>query len=261
MNQIADKPALKIINSPITLVLLMTIAFCGQLQADNHEDAQTPQVEISVSDDEKVSVITAKEPEQPDTPAISEKEDSGLDLTISLDGEDNEIARKVLKRLTEKGLIDPEDIIDVDPNEFIIDGDKKGFDHSGHDHGPDFDETIIIPILAIILIFGSPLFIVALIGFQNYRKRKLLHDNVNKLIEKGMDIPPEIFDYFEGKQKKPTNHLKKGIMQAAIGIAVIIWLAAVAGGDVATIGLIPLFIGIANIVIYKLDTPKAESTD
>ncbi len=243
----AKKP--KIYNCLLLSALLSILLLSGQLQAEIPVDSDPQVASLADSDTAGLQQLAIDESE----PAA----ESG-DLAPSVDEQyqGSEIALKVLKKLSDKGLVE-QDSIDISL-------DTHGFDHSGHFHSSgfedDFDETIIIPVLAILLIFGSPLLIVAIVVIQSYRKRKLLHNSIDKLIDKGMDIPPELFDSMQNKPKNPVGYLKKGVLLTAVGIGVFIWLAALAGSDVATVGLIPLLIGIGYIVLYKVDRRKAEAT-
>lgn len=170
--------------------------------------------------------------------------DAKFDLEIRVDESEDEVAAKVLRKLTEKGIIDSKDVIfeKSAPSPKKSSREREGF-----------NENILVPIVAVIVIFGMPVFIVALVGWQNYRKQKLFHDSVNRLIERGMDIPPALYEQFDGKTKSDSN-LNKGVRQVALGLGLMIFLAAVSGEDVATLGVIPLLLGVANLLIYKLDT-------
>ncbi len=225
---------------PRILLLLSLLGFVPAY-ADNHAPSEetTPLAQAATA-----------EPVPPGE--ASDPDDSDVDVEIHIDQNKSEIAAKVLKKLTEKGIIDSEDVV-FETKE----PEKKTRSHRGDD---GFDESVLVGIFAVIFIFGMPVFIVAIIGYQNFRKQKLFHESVNMLIERGMDIPPELYEHFEGKAKK-TSNLSRGVKLIAIGFGLIVFLAAVKGEEAATLGVIPLFLGIANLLIHKLDSRNASGSN
>ena len=122
-----------------------------------------------------------------------------------------------------------------------------------------FDSEIIPAVLAIVLLFGGPVLIVTIISFNNRRKRQLVHQTIDKIIEQGRDVPVELLDALD-KGKNGKSALARGTVNIAIGVAVCVWLYLVSGIDVASIGLIPLCIGIAQIVVWKIEKPNVGSS-
>ena len=73
-----------------------------------------------------------------------------------------------------------------------------------------------IPILGIIAVFGAPVFIVWLALRAHHQKRTLLHETINKLIEKDQPVPADMIKAFD--TKKPMNHLQTGVILLSVGI-------------------------------------------
>ncbi len=118
---------------------------------------------------------------------------------------------------------------------------------AGEEH---FDEALLIPIFGIIFTFGTPMVIVWLVLANGARRRRLLHETIDKCIAAGQPIPPELF--VETKPKNAANNLRhKGLIMTFLGFALAITLSALVGTDVASVALIPFFIGLAYLVSWK----------
>ncbi len=125
-------------------------------------------------------------------------------------------------------------------------------------HGSGFaDDIDLVGLVAVLLIFGSPVLIVFIISHNRRRKREMVHGTIDKMIEMGQEVPVEMLDALDkGDGAKPTTH--KAFVNIAIGLGAGIALMSLAGADVATLALIPLFIGLAQLLVTKLDKEKAE---
>jgi drug/metabolite transporter (DMT)-like permease len=98
--------------------------------------------------------------------------------------------------------------------------------------------------------------------FFRYRFRTEVQTTVRSAIEKGQELTPEILERL-GESKKPKNaDLRKGIMSlmVAIGIATFGYFVDIDDEDVGNVFLaiacIPAFVGIAYMVLWKLDDNK-----
>lgn len=125
-------------------------------------------------------------------------------------------------------------------------------------HDSDWSDSIdVVGLVAVILLFGSPLLIVAIITYNRRRKREMVHATIDKMIEMGQDVPVEMLEALDkGDGAKPTMH--KAVVNIAIGLAVGIALFSLAGADVATLALIPLFIGLAQLLVTRLDEKDSQ---
>jgi hypothetical protein len=142
-------------------------------------------------------------------------------------------------------------------------GDEINIDVSdllGLEHG-DVEEfsgvammAMLIPIIGIALTFGTPLLIVAFLLYAAHRKRRMNHEIINQYLASGKDIPPEVLNgLFKETAAAPKNLLHRGMILSGIGAGLFLFLLIVGGIEAASIGLIPLFIGIAQILIWKLE--------
>ena len=214
----------------------------------------TKQVRITRGDDGTLRIRTSDE--------HGKRTDVQVDLGEKFGGA---LTRRIYSELERKGILDEKGLVveravddaleDVPRNIDIgIQGDMD-FDHP---HGPGFhvrgdsvDFNWIVPVIAILAVFGTPILIVWLVTRSSYRKKQLMMDNINRMVAEGRDIPPELLDAMEGAS--PSNMRDRGFTLIAVGLALFIWLSLSSGVEVGSLGLIPLFIGVARFINWKLD--------
>jgi len=174
------------------------------------------------------------------------------EVIIQADSIAGAIAFSVLDELAAEGIIhDEEALLD------LADLGGEGISINVEDDSESVGE-VIIGILAITLIFGGPIIIVGLVLFSRYRRRKLLHESMNKLIDSGRDIPDNLFNEIEGTNDHDQS-LRKGMTSTGLGIAVIISLSLIADPTIGSLGLIPLMIGLAHLLIWKVNSNRTQS--
>jgi len=106
------------------------------------------------------------------------------------------------------------------------------------------------------------LFLVILLGvFSTHmlriRKQAQLHQTLRVMIEKGTDIPPELF----APPNAAYSDLRRGLVLVGIGLSLLILIGMVDGfadGSWA-VGLIPAFIGAAYLIVWRY-SQRAEKT-
>ena len=115
------------------------------------------------------------------------------------------------------------------------------------------DLALMIPIVAIIMGCSIPLVVGGLSLYFRHRKNKMLHETVRAMVDKGVPIPPEMFQKTErdfmardrADDKRPRNDLRTGLMLTGIGIGVVLFIGKP--------GWIILFLGVAFLVIASLE--------
>ena len=125
---------------------------------------------------------------------------------------------------------------------------------SAHVSGTDSAGELAVGALAIVLVFGMPVMIVVAVLYWAYRRRRLAHETVNQFLASGKDIPPEVLDNLFHEQA-PRNNLHKGLVMTGLGVGVFLCFALIGSMKAASVGLIPLFIGLAQLLIWKLERP------
>ena len=116
---------------------------------------------------------------------------------------------------------------------------------------------IMIPIIAIVL--GIGLAIVSV--FLNYRRRKdmfaLYHQERMAAIDKGVELPPLPDSFFgDERPRSARRFLRSGLVLLFIGLAVMAALYFGHNPDSALWGLIPVGIGLANLIYYFTEGKK-----
>jgi hypothetical protein len=126
---------------------------------------------------------------------------------------------------------------------------------SFHINGEDIKQSlaVMIPIIAIVMGCSIPIVIIGLQLYFRHRKNIVLHETLRTMVEKGVPIPPEMFQktehgYYGTKTtdgKRPRNDLRAGLILTGIGIGTVI----LAGKP----GYIILFMGVAFVVASLLE--------
>lgn len=115
--------------------------------------------------------------------------------------------------------------------------------------------------LIVVSIFGMPVFIVWIIYYFNNKKKAQFHASLQKLIESGQELSPELLQSIPGyredaEQAEQKNDIRSGLMLSGVGIGMA--LLGQYGLDIAPLfgaGLLVLSIGIALLCygIYSRD--------
>ncbi len=222
----------------------------------------------------------------------TESDDTGDSALISIDTEvdadenDGPVGRAVRKgvaEMLEEHLLDRESLSDEDRaevREAIAElrsetGESKDAGTTSKDqgrsiiigagdHSNDEDDfgafEAAAAITAITFGLGMPIFIVAMILYFAYRRRRLAHDTINQYLSSGKEIPPEImqnlFKDAAGKPATPRTNLHKGAINASLGLGMVIGFNAIDVEFLAAIGFIFLLVGLAQMLIWKLEYGK-----
>jgi hypothetical protein len=87
------------------------------------------------------------------------------------------------------------------------------------------------------------------------RQRRITHETIRLMIEKGLPVPPELFiDRKVADQRivRPNRDLRRGIVLIAAGIGVVAFFG-VDHSHIWALGLIPLLMGVGYIIVWKID--------
>lgn len=126
--------------------------------------------------------------------------------------------------------------------------------------GGSIDEEHIAA-LAIIMIFGLPVFIVALLLYFGYKNKQAKYRLASEALAAGKEIPQELFKGNGNAQAKNEDTLKKGIKNVflGIGIGVFLWVLTYEEG-IAAIGFLIFCIGSGQVVTAYATRPKETNT-
>ena len=121
--------------------------------------------------------------------------------------------------------------------------------------------AMLIPIVAIVMGCSIPIIVGSLSIYFRHRKNVMLHETVRTMVEKGVPIPPEMFnktdrnlmDRDKSDDKHPRKDLRSGVLLTGIGIGVVMLCGKA--------GYIILFLGVAFVVIGMLNLGKGNNND
>jgi uncharacterized membrane protein len=113
------------------------------------------------------------------------------------------------------------------------------------------DTMFLIPIVGMLVSFGLPVLLVAIILYYKHRKHRMTHDTIVRLAEKGLAVPPELLEP-PPRVKGYSAGLRGGLVLLALGIALAIFLWEIHGPW--SIGLIPGLMGVALLIAWKIES-------
>lgn len=109
----------------------------------------------------------------------------------------------------------------------------------------------LVAIMGMLVSFGLPLALVALILVYKQRRQRMAHETIVRLAEKGLPIPPELIE----PPRRASAAMRGGLVLVALGIALAIFLTEVGGPW--SIGLIPGLMGAALLLSWYLEKRSA----
>ncbi len=133
----------------------------------------------------------------------------------------------------------------------------------GEGNGNTANLALLIPILAILFIFGGPiiLLILVLVFFFGSRRRRQrdMNNNIDKLLAAGRDIPIELLRGDEPKSADDTGNQAKGIRNICLGAGWLIFLTIAFDIQIGAIGFIWIGLGISQVLIWYLNRPTGST--
>ena len=115
---------------------------------------------------------------------------------------------------------------------------------------PDTILTILMPFVLFTFIGVS----IWLGASSRLKRQRLLHETIQRMIEKGQPIPAELLQS-QDPPRRPKSDLRSGLVLIGVGIGVGIFLY-VQHGNVWTAALIPLLMGVAFLITWKIESNK-----
>ena len=104
-----------------------------------------------------------------------------------------------------------------------------------------------VAIIGMLVSFGLPLALVALILFYKHRKLRMVHETIARLAEKGLPVPAELIE----PPQRGSAAMRGGLVLIGLGIALALVLPQVDGPW--SIGLIPGLMGVARLLAWAIE--------
>ena len=241
------------------------------LKTDHKSPAQTAAVKIadkghitvSLSgeedaikfDDKKIKLVLGSD----DKNQMIHKMTSNNDVFISVSADDEEIS--ALAQIVSKLTTTEWDQLSGSEKQEIINALEQVEAGIEVDIETDFGASqALVVVILILFSFGLPFIIIALILYYKHRKRRQRDLLITTFIEAGKDVPTELFQGSHGSDT-PTGNIQRGIMLMAAGTGLFFFLGMLIDWGVASVALIPLFIGVARVVIGLLGKNVEKSAD
>jgi hypothetical protein len=138
----------------------------------------------------------------------------------------------------------PKEVLDRLTPEQVLELEKSRREHSQI-------EEVVIPLAAFVMVVG----IIALGVTQRLKRARILHETIRIMIEKGQPIPPELLQPQEPR-RGPRSDLRRGLVFIGIGIALLFMFFGHGDGMLRWVGLIPLLMGVAFLITWKVESNK-----
>jgi hypothetical protein len=114
------------------------------------------------------------------------------------------------------------------------------------------NEEILIPMAAISFLFLTPLIIICTTAYLDFRKKNRMFNTIDKAIERGVEIPTLLLEAID-KPKRKASSLQRGLIWCGLGLGVLVAWTTYRNFNEASLGFIPLFIGIAYLILARLE--------
>ena len=109
----------------------------------------------------------------------------------------------------------------------------------------------LIGLTAVILGIGGPILVIYLFLLFANKRLALKTETLIKIVEHGATVEPDMLRVLN-EPAGPVADLRKGLIWLAIGVPTVIGLLMSPDGPPWVLGLIPVFIGLAYLIMMKL---------
>ncbi len=111
---------------------------------------------------------------------------------------------------------------------------------------------LLVPLFAMVFVIG----VVLVVLEYRHRRDRQLHDTIVHLSEKGLSVPPELLT----PQSSPKSRLHGAMTLVGLGAGLVVLFLAQGDGNWG-IGAVPLAVGLAQLVAWKLEGTKPSGRD
>jgi hypothetical protein len=134
----------------------------------------------------------------------------------------------------------------------------------GHGSFGEFANSALIPIVAIFMVFGAPLIALVVIVYfvmrGRQRRQQLQKETIQQFLDAGQQVPDAVL-YQQTPETRPEQYLRQGIVLVGLGAGVFIFLTALTGIQIGSLGLVFVAVGIAQMIVWKLSKNNGAARD
>jgi hypothetical protein len=113
-----------------------------------------------------------------------------------------------------------------------------------------------LPFLILLVLFALPVAFAGGVFYARYKNYQQLNKTLRGLMENGVTIPPELLTPMSATVP-PISDFRKGLLFICTGIGAVFLLGiSLTGSRAWSLGLIPIFTGLAYLVLWKLEQRK-----
>jgi hypothetical protein len=110
----------------------------------------------------------------------------------------------------------------------------------------------LVAMMGMLVTFGLPLLLVAVILFYKHRKARITHETIVRLAEKGLPVPPELID--PPRRGARIRAFAAGLILIGLGVGLALFFNEV--GAPWSIGFIPGLMGVALLLAWAIERRK-----
>ncbi len=109
---------------------------------------------------------------------------------------------------------------------------------------------VLVPLFGMVFVIG----VVVVVMEYRHRRNRQLHETIARFAEKGLPLPNELFS----TESAPKSRLFGALTLTGLGVGLMVLFGA-QGGDEWGIGAVPLAVGLAQLLAWKLEQPKPDA--
>jgi hypothetical protein len=112
----------------------------------------------------------------------------------------------------------------------------------------------------VLIVFSTPVLIVATILYFSFSKSRAMHKTVRMLVEKGQPVPEALLN--PPPVIRQRSDLRRGVVLLMIGAGLMVFFAAVNDweGGTWSLGIIPFLIGLGYLLVWRLDVRREDAS-
>ena len=107
-----------------------------------------------------------------------------------------------------------------------------------------------VPVVAIVMTFGAPVMIIWIVCRYRLRRLAIKQQCLQQVLAENREIPENLFSAIADSSQQ---QFRSGVRLIAVGTGLLLFLSLLTGFDIGSIGFIPLCLGIAKLIIWKVE--------